>query len=65
MIRGSALDTTVPARMATNMPAISPDMAWSICRLDMADGDASTGAAEEFTSSLSRKGPGRTRVPER
>ncbi len=30
MIRGSALETTVEARMATNMPAIRPDMAWSI-----------------------------------
>jgi hypothetical protein len=27
--------------MATNMPAISPDMAWSICRLDMGAGGAS------------------------
>jgi hypothetical protein len=30
MIRGRALATTVPARMATNMPAIRPDIAWSI-----------------------------------
>ena len=41
--------TTVPARMETNMPAVSPDMAWSICRSDMAAGGAWTGAAGEVT----------------
>ncbi len=32
MILGRALETTVEARMATNIPAIRPDMAWSIWR---------------------------------
>ncbi len=49
MIVGSALATTVPARIATNMPAISPDMAWSICRLVMAVGGAASGACVAVT----------------
>ncbi len=32
MIRGSAVDTTVPARTATSMPIIRPEMAWVVCR---------------------------------
>ncbi|GGP93583.1 hypothetical protein GCM10010249_09110 [Streptomyces roseolilacinus] len=39
MIRGRALATTVDARMATNIPAIRPDIAWTIWRFVM-DGDA-------------------------
>ena len=32
MIRGSAVDTTVPARIATNMPIIRPEIACMVCR---------------------------------
>ncbi|GAB6915814.1 hypothetical protein JCM13580A_56160 [Streptomyces drozdowiczii] len=45
MIRGRALETTVEARMATNMPAIRPDMAWSIWRRVMPDAGPSVGPA--------------------
>ncbi|GHB96437.1 hypothetical protein GCM10010308_04780 [Streptomyces vinaceusdrappus] len=53
MIVGSALETTVPARMATNMPAIRPDIAWSIWRWFMEAGGASAGAWAAVTASLS------------
>src|SRR5690606_27618637 len=56
MIVGRALATTVPARIATNMPAISPDMAWSICRRDMGAGGADKGASGAVTTSLSTVG---------
>ena len=36
MIRGSALETTVLARIATNMPSSSPDSASRISRWDIA-----------------------------
>ncbi|GGV82665.1 hypothetical protein GCM10010294_58000 [Streptomyces griseoloalbus] len=56
MIVGRALDTTVPARIATNMPAMSPDMAWSICRWVMGAGGAMSGACAAVTASLSTVG---------
>ncbi|GAA2046492.1 hypothetical protein GCM10009757_14250 [Streptomyces cheonanensis] len=53
MMRGSALATTVPARMATNMPAIRPDIAWSIWRLVMAPGVSSGASVATVTMSFS------------
>ncbi|BDZ65235.1 hypothetical protein GCM10025877_21730 [Agromyces mangrovi Wang et al. 2018] len=35
MMRGSEVDTTVPERIATNMPRMSPEMALSVARRDM------------------------------
>ncbi len=43
MIRGSALETTVPERIAMNMPSSSPERALRICRWVIAIGAGSAG----------------------
>ena len=60
MIRGSAFDTTVEARIDTNMPTIRPERAWSTSRRDIRAGapdSTSRRACEPARQAL----PGETR----
>ena len=41
MMRGREVETTVPARIETNIPSSSPDRDSSTCRCDMAEAGAS------------------------